>query len=428
MDISVGHLARRQIVGTARLKESTAQGNVIVLAPLLHTHLVIQLGGKIAEGVTRQIALVVSHHAVCHGDLVGVFFQESIHHGIVGKTCVLGGLHKFRLVYLEAIIDVIDGDLGMCDPLVVAAALQMVNAVAIVHHVALMGVRLKHQIHIALGERHAVIGRDLIARHLSHSRLVGSKAAVKRIHDKIGALLPQRLGFSPHQLVQLVPYLKIHVLYLVGSDGGIAIANGTDDAHANSSALHHHRCRGVVDTLIRFAVIDIDRQKRKLGKIAIFFDVLLAPVKLVIAKGHGGKIQLVHPIGNDQSFCEIGFGTSLPHVSRGKKDRVIVALFRVIEICGQLVHTGLAVGIVKLSVQVVDGVKIHHDHHRDPAAIAEIVGVGVQMRGAGGCPVSRQLCTLAGGKHGGQRKNERQKTDNPSFDLHKKLSLSNMIR
>ena len=48
LKIPVPHFACRQVVGTARLEKSAAQGDLVILAPLLHACLKIESCGKVA--------------------------------------------------------------------------------------------------------------------------------------------------------------------------------------------------------------------------------------------------------------------------------------------------------------------------------------------------------------------------------------------
>ena len=103
----------------------------------------------------------------------------------------------------------------------------------------------------------------------------------------------------------------------------------------------------------------------------------------MVAQGHGGEVQVVHPLGDHVALGKVGLRASLPHISRGEKEDVVLVVIGVLEVGGQLIYAHLSVGIAELAVEVVDGEEIQHDDHRDTAivALAVVILVGVILLG-----------------------------------------------
>ena len=234
---------------------------------------------------------------------------------MVVQRLVDAGGHQVGLPHLGFQCNAVDGHVRVGDAaLVIAAILQVIDAVGVLQHVTLMGMALEHQIHVAVGQRNIVVRVQLRCR--GGAGLALAIAVVDDVDDEVGALLTQAVGLGLNQGGQVGANLEVDVVDLVRRNGGIAIANGADDAHLHAGAIQHHGRVAVRDAGVGIAVINVDGQEGELGDFCIRLQITLAPVKIVVAHRRGGKLQLVHPIGDDGAVGQIGLGTTLPHIAR----------------------------------------------------------------------------------------------------------------
>ena len=376
LELGVGDLTHRQIVGASHRKEPAAQHHVVIREGLL-AHLGVEVGHQLAEVVSRAVGVVVAQHRIACGDLIPIFFLQGLHDGIVGKMGVGSGGDQLGCGDLTPAVGEIDGSLGVGNALVVAAALKVVHTVAVGQDVSLVGVPLKDDIHVAFGENGVVVGRQ--GGIADAPRGGGAVAVMDGVDDKVRSRLAEGLRLGLDEVGQFPARFEVDASGHLPRDGGVAVTHGTDDTDTGTAPLDKHRGLAVGDPLVGIAVVDIDGQERKARQGGVVFNVGLAPIVLMIAEGHGGEVQVVHPLGDDVALGKIGLRASLPHIPCGEEEDVVLGLVGVFEVSGQLVHTDLSIGIEELTVEVVDGEEIQHDDHRNAAIVARavIIFVGV---------------------------------------------------
>ena len=380
LELGVGDLPRCQVVGASHRQEAAAQHNIVVGEGLL-AYLGVEVSHQLAEVVPRAVAIVVAQHRVSRGDLILVLLHEGLHNGIVGESRVGGGGDQLGGSDLALAVGEVDGGLGVGDALVVAAALEVVDTLAVGEDVALVGVALEDDVHVALGEDGGVVGgQDGVADAARAPRAV---AVMDGVDDEVCSRLPELLGFGLDQVGEVVPCFEVDAAGHLPRDGGVAVAHSPDDADAGAAALDEHRGLAVGDLLIGIAVIDVDGEEGEARQSGVILDPGLPPIVLVVAQSHGGEVQVVHPLGDDVALGEVGLRASLPHIPRREEEDVILVLIGVLEVGGQLIHARLGIGVAEFAVEVVDGEEIQHDDHRDAAivALAVIVRVGMIVLG-----------------------------------------------
>ena len=410
LELGVGDLPRRQVVGASHRQESAAQHHVVIGEGLL-AHLGVEVGHQLAEVVPRAVGIVVTQHRVSRGDLILVLLHENLHDGIVGESRVGVGGDQLGGGDLALTVGEIDGGLGVGDALVVAAPLEVVDPLAVGEDVSLVGVTLENDVHVALREDGGVVGgQDGVA---DAARARGAVAVVDGVDDKVCPRLPELLRLGLDQVGEVVPCFEVDAPRHLPRNGGVAVAHSPDDADAGTAALDKHRGLAVGDLLIGVAVIDVDGEEGEARQGGVILDPGLPPVVLVVAEGHGGEVQVVHPLGDDVALGEVGLRASLPHIPRREEEDVILVLIGVFEVGGQLVHARLGIGVAELAVEVVDGEEIQHDDHRDAAIVtfAVVICVGMIVLGGqlgilgvkdalGGLVGSRGRLGVGGSAHG----------------------------
>ena len=206
---------------------------------------------------------------------------------------------------------------------------------------------------------------------------------MEQVHDVVRALLTQLGSLALDQLGQGCAGLEVDILHLVFGDGAVAIADSADDADLDITLVHQHGAVAVADPLVGGAVIHIDAQDGELCQLVILFDGSFAPVELVVAQRHGAKAHMVHPVGDDQTLCQIGLGSALPHIAGREEQRVLIVFLGLFQEGGQLVHAGVVVAVGKLAVEVIDVVEINDHQYGNTAAVALAVIALVHMLAVG---------------------------------------------
>ena len=229
-------------------------------------------------------------------DLLGILFQQlldqriTLQHGVgavVEVLCCVDGMIA---------VGEVDLHLGMGDAGVVAAALNVINALWIAENISLVGVTFKHEVHIAFGQTDVVVGTQVGGGNGAVFAL--TKTVVNHVNDQIGTLCAQFVRFLLNKICQFGSGFEINAFGLVGRNGRVAIAHGPNDSDLRAAAFYHHRTLAVRHLLIGFAVVNVDGQEGEFCHFRVFADGIFAPVELVVAEGHGGKIQFIHPVGD----------------------------------------------------------------------------------------------------------------------------------
>ena len=391
LQLRICHLPRRKVVGTARGQESAAQDDIIFRSKSLHTRFEVQVCHDLAQFRGVTLHSISAQHLAAHRNLILILIQQVIHDGVIRHVFVHRRSDKLRRLHLALPVGKVDHRLRMAQAPVVAAALQVVNAFAVLQNIVFMGMSLKNDIHITVRQHRIIVSPQLGIRNIAGRRRRASMSVMDGIHDKISAVFPQFLCFRLDKLRQNAACLEVKTAgYLLGN-GGIAVTNSADNADLGTAALHYNGRLAVFRLLIRVSIIDVDGKERKLRHCGILRNEFLAPIILMIAQSHGDHVQIVHPVRDDLALGQIGFRAALPHIAGRQQNHMLIVLIGAFEECGQFIHTGLGRRIRKFTVQIVECEQIQHNGNRYIAAVAKavVIGVGVRIRrtadGGGGC-------------------------------------------
>ena len=293
-------------------------------------------------------------------DLLFVLIQQLLHHRVIVQVFIDAVTDQLRSQNLKRAFGFVDHHSGMGKTVVVAAGLQVINPILILQHIPVMGVRLKNQIHIAVGKGSVVVVLQGSAGHIHGFRIGGVAvvAVVNGVDDEVRALIPKLFCFCLDQSRQLRTGLEVNISGMLGGNGVVAVTDGTNDADLRSVEFHRQGALAVVHPLIRITAVNIDAQKGKLCQLTVLTQKLNTPVEFMATYGHGGKVHPVHPFGDDSSDGQIGFGSTLPHIAGGQQNPVAALT---VQIGRKLIHSRLVIGIHESSVKIVDGIDIKAD-------------------------------------------------------------------
>ena len=201
----------------------------------------------------------------------------------------------------------------MGNAVVITAALQVVYAVGIFLHIFLVGVTFENKVYVTIRQGRIVVRLHLIIRN--GDRFAAGIAVVEQIDNKVCAFFPKGFRLCLHKAGQIAACEEVHIFHLFSGDGGVAIADGTDDADLHLPQIYHSGAFAVGCLLVGLCIINIDSKQRKLCQSFICNNRLFAPIVFVVAQCHSRKAHLVHPIGHDQTLGQIGLRSTLPHIT-----------------------------------------------------------------------------------------------------------------
>ncbi len=239
----------------------------------------------------------------------------------------------------------------------------MIDTVGILQNVLLMRMRFKNEIHASVRERDVIKAFHRGIVHVARAS-VAADTVVHSEYDIVAPCGAKPLGLRSHERAQLCADLEFDPHHLILADGGMAIADRTDDPDPGIAAGNGDRGRGKIHARIGRRIINIDRKEGKVRQGEIFADIIVRPVEFVVSECHCRGADRIEPFGHHSAAREIGLRGSLPHIAVGKHDRMIVRLSRVGKIGRQLIHAGLRIRIGKLSMKIVDGIKIDDNDDR----------------------------------------------------------------
>ena len=238
---------------------------------------------------------------------------------------------------------------------------------------------LKNNVDVAAARKLCtVVCAELIYRLLTAE--CGVIAVMDGVDDDVNALyIAKAVGLLLYKLGKLGAGFEVDALNLITRNGGVAIADCTDDTDFQVAALNDNGGLTIFGTLVGGFIVYIDCKEGKVCRRRILSDIILAPIVFVVAEGHGNEAEVIHPVGDKQTLCNIGLCTSLPHIARGDKDILLITGVCAEEVGRHFVNANLRIGVKHLTVQVIYRIDVKRDYNIGGTGVAKAVGVGVDV-------------------------------------------------
>ena len=131
LQIGIFDLARGKVVGRTDRKIAAAEDDVVFFAPRFDAFLKIQPCDKRAKPITGAVDTVGSEHFVGFRNLGGVFLHQGRDESVRAVSRVYPRGNGFCRIYGALSGNKIDDRFCVCDAVVVAASLKVINAVAV---------------------------------------------------------------------------------------------------------------------------------------------------------------------------------------------------------------------------------------------------------------------------------------------------------